>query len=112
MRYYDRKGQPIDAKEVYSASHSYKRVAYTELPNGLRVSTVWLGLDHNWGEGKPLIFETMVFSPDRLLEVYAKRYTTEEEAVAGHDEALSLFKDKTMEELKKQLKEAWSDPQE
>lgn len=25
------------------------------------VSTVFLGLDHNWGEGPPLLFETMVF---------------------------------------------------
>lgn len=26
-----------------------------------RVSTVFLGIDHNWGEGPPLLFETMVF---------------------------------------------------
>jgi len=28
-----------------------------------RISTVFLGLDHNFGEGPPLLFETMVFSP-------------------------------------------------
>jgi hypothetical protein len=31
---------------------------------GEKLSTVWLGLDHNWGGGPPLIFETMLFAPD------------------------------------------------
>ena len=30
---------------------------------GERLSTVWLGLDHQFGNGKPLIFETMLFAP-------------------------------------------------
>src|SRR5215471_17514474 len=38
------------------------RVAVTELPNGGRVSTVFLGLDHNYsGVGPPIVFETMIF---------------------------------------------------
>lgn len=32
---------------------------------GEKLSTVWLGLDHNWGGGgAPLIYETMLFAPD------------------------------------------------
>jgi hypothetical protein len=31
---------------------------------GERLSTVWLGLDHQYGDGPPLIFETMLFAPD------------------------------------------------
>ena len=30
---------------------------------GEKLSTVWLGLDHSWGGGPPLIFETMLFAP-------------------------------------------------
>jgi len=30
---------------------------------GASVSTVFLGLDHQWGDGPPLLFETMVFWP-------------------------------------------------
>lgn len=32
-----------------------------ETIKGVRVSTVFLGLDHGWGGGPPLVFETMVF---------------------------------------------------
>ncbi len=37
-----------------------KHVADDQI-NGRRVSTVWLGLDHNHFGGKPLLLETMVF---------------------------------------------------
>ena len=37
------------------------RLAYTDLPNGGFVSTVFLGLDHAWGGRAPEVFETMVF---------------------------------------------------
>ncbi len=35
-------------------------VAKTEVGD-VRISTVFLGLDHNFGEGDPLLFETMIF---------------------------------------------------
>ena len=47
--------------------------------NGFRVSTVFLGLDHQFRGGPPLIFETMVF-PGGTCD----RYSTWEEAEAGH----------------------------
>lgn len=46
------------------------------------VSTVFLGLDHNWGAGAPLLFETMVFGGE--FDQYQYRYATWDEAVAGH----------------------------
>jgi hypothetical protein len=30
---------------------------------GERLSTIWLGLDHSFGQGPPLIYETMLFAP-------------------------------------------------
>ena len=59
------------------------------LPNGKWVSTVWLGLDCQFGEGKPLIFETMVF-PEKgnFLDIDCARYSTEEEALKGHEEMI------------------------
>jgi hypothetical protein len=47
-----------------------------------RVSTVFLGIDHNWGDGPPLLFETMVF--EGPLDGEQERYSTWEEAEAGH----------------------------
>jgi hypothetical protein len=47
------------------------------------VSTVFLGLDHRFGDdGPPLIFETMVFGG--IHDQDMERYSTWEEAEAGH----------------------------
>lgn len=83
--YYDREGKSIDLHE-WSRLHSdieYKRVLSTVVGDK-QVSTVWLGLNHNWGDGPPEIFETMVFPKDSLDEEFCERYATEAEAVAGH----------------------------
>ncbi len=65
-----------------------RHVAATELPGGVRVSTVFLGIDHSWGEGPPLVFETMIFGGPQ--DGYQDRYTTWEQAEAGHAKAVSL----------------------
>lgn len=66
----------------------YKVVAQETLDTGYWVSTVWLGLDHNFLRGgPPLIFETMVFM-DRgecRETVDCERYSTEDEARHGHE---------------------------
>ena len=48
----------------------------------VRISTVFLGLDHGWGEPKPVLFETMVFGGP--LDQEQDRYYTWDEAEAGH----------------------------
>jgi hypothetical protein len=59
-----------------------RHVAHDDLPNG-RVSTVFLGLDHSHGlGGPPLWFETMVFIGSESVDT--DRYTTWDEAAAGH----------------------------
>lgn len=59
-----------------------RHVAKTEVAQGIDVSTVFLGLDHRFGDGPPLIFETMVFGgPD---DQHQERYSTWDEAEAGH----------------------------
>lgn len=47
------------------------------------VSTVRLTADHGWGR-TPLLYETMVFQKGSWSEVECDRYSTEEEARAGH----------------------------
>jgi hypothetical protein len=47
------------------------------------VSTVFLGLDHSWGDHKPELFETMVFINGSSGDM--ERYSTWDEAEAGHD---------------------------
>jgi len=69
-----------------------RHVANTRLPNGLVVSTVFLGLDHAfWNEGPPILFETMVFDEDDGAEDdYTRRYATWDDAAAGHAAIVAL----------------------
>lgn len=74
-----------------------KHVADEEV-KGKRVSTVWLGLDHNYLGGKPLLFETMVFDqPKGGTDIYMDRYTTWTEAVEGHKKAVQWVLDGCIE---------------
>lgn len=65
-------------------------VAKTSTWNG-EVSTVFLGLDHQYGDGPPLIFETMVFGGTRDQDM--ERYSTWAEAEAGHAAMVKLVND-------------------
>lgn len=84
--YYDRQGRPI-SMEQWSADFALDRhLAVTGLGALGEVSTVFLGLNHNYGDGPPLIFETMIFGGP--MDQYQDRYSTEEEAMAGHNFAV------------------------
>jgi hypothetical protein len=48
----------------------------------VRVSTVFLGLDHSFGGGDPVLFETMIFGG--ASDGYQERYTTWDAALARH----------------------------
>ena len=67
-----------------------RRVAVTDTDNG-QVSTVFLGIDHSFSEdGPPVLFETMVFGG--TLDGEQERYTTWEEAEAGHRKMVERVK--------------------
>ena len=89
----DEDHEPYPVEDVLAwarGMESCRRVELTELPNGYMVSTVFLGIDHNFGFGQgdaPLLFETMAFEgSDSSKEVgIQERYCTWAEAVAGHE---------------------------
>lgn len=59
-----------------------RHVGKDDVPEG-RVSTVFLGLDHSFGDsGGPVLFETLVFGG--RLDGEMERYMTWDEAEAGH----------------------------
>lgn len=58
--------------------------------DSITVSTVFLGLDHNYGIGPPVLFETMIFGGEH--DGYQERYCTWDEAVEGHEVAKKLIK--------------------
>lgn len=81
---------PCDSVEEWGRWYETadRRVA-KDWVNGMLVSTVFLGLDHNWGGGTPLLFETMVFPEGSCDERYMERYETWEEAEVGHGRAIA-----------------------
>lgn len=86
--YYDRDGQPLPDdwydRTTYGTKYKWvtgKRVARTVIGH-IMVSTVWLGLDHDYLTGTPIIFETITFGDPWNNEM--ERYDTEENAMRGH----------------------------
>ncbi|MHA1592413.1 MAG: hypothetical protein ACTSUP_08080 [Candidatus Heimdallarchaeaceae archaeon] len=60
-----------------------RHVAKTQINDMVKVSTVFLGLNHNFGAGLPILFETMVFGGEFDEEM--ERYSTWEQAERGHN---------------------------
>lgn len=95
--YYNRDGTPIEGNEAtlewakqFEDTKS-RTVRLTITPYGERLSTVWMGLDHSFTQtGPPIIFETMLFAPEKYIEKHyphdqlQERYSTEAQARAGH----------------------------
>lgn len=100
----------VQEAEALLADYDARQVGYTEIGSYV-VSTVFLVLDHQFGEGPPVLYETMVFTasamnpdaddpdPDPLLELDAKRYCTLAEAQAGHEEMCLLIRATISEEI-------------
>ena len=92
-RIYDRTGEEISIERYakLKMDSKYSQVAKT-IVNDLFVSTVWLGLDHSFGHGDPLIFETMVFNKSGQ-STWVRRYSTEPEAKQGHKEKVKEIRE-------------------
>jgi len=65
------------------------RVARTQIGD-VDVSTVFLGLDHSWNGGPPLLFETMIFGGEH--DKYQERCSTWAQAEAMHETACALVR--------------------
>ena len=58
----------------------------------IKVSTVFLGLDHLFGDkGDPILFETMIFGGEH--DQWQDRYSTWDAAVEGHNKAVSMIEE-------------------
>ena|SRR5712664_2255984 len=99
--------KPIPVADVLEWAHHFehqsRRVAEdqfgrttspSEVEVTMRVSTVFLGIDHQFGDGSPLLFETMIFGGEHDQEQW--RYSTWEEAEAGHNAAVTLATEKPL----------------
>ena len=88
--YYGWQGEPITL-EQWARLFADERHIGDDYIDGVHVSTVWMGIDHNWlSEGAPLIFETMIFGGSH--DEWRWRYSTEQEAREGHARAIELVR--------------------
>lgn len=88
----DEAGNPIRCKSVlkwgrFFENSDLRRVAEDQIGDQ-RVSTVFLGIDHRFGEGPPVLYETMIFGGPH--DEFQERYNTKAEAVAGHEAACRM----------------------
>ena len=67
-----------------------RRVAW-HVVGDVRVSTVFIGLDHSFGSGPPQFFETLVLGGE--FNNFQERYATWTEAEAGHAVVLKWVKE-------------------
>jgi hypothetical protein len=91
--YFDRHGKRLTLGQWADIMESSQdRHVADDMVGLVRVSTVWLGLDHNWsGQGPPLIFETMVFGG--VMDEDQWRYPTEAAALSGHDRVVTQVRE-------------------
>lgn len=88
--WYDWQGKPIDPDEWVRLRRKGVHVAKTDLRSRGMVSTVWLGLDHGYWGGPPIIFETMIFGG--ILDGEMGRYATVAQARRGHTHWVRILK--------------------
>ncbi len=56
----------------------------------VRVSTVFLGLDHAFGGPVPVLWETMIFGGEH--DGYCDRYVSRDDALVGHATAVRMIR--------------------
>lgn len=78
--YYKLVGKEIVPTEKFELEG--RTVAKTKIGD-VMVSTVFLGIDHSFGRGPPMLFETMVFGGP--MDQYQERCSTWDEAVEMHE---------------------------
>jgi hypothetical protein len=93
----DDDGQPVATEDVllwglwFEQAHERRVVARTQV-GPYQVSTVFLGLDHDFTfRGPPVLWETMVFRDDTGGEDYdCRRYSSRQDAIDGHAITVAL----------------------
>jgi hypothetical protein len=95
-------GQPrrVDDVLVWAAwFETHDRTIAHDHVGAVRVSTVFLAFDHAYGDGPPVLWETMIFGGDSWEDLGAWRYTSRAAALAGHAKALGLVR-ATLDKMK------------
>ncbi len=84
----------IDIWSAWREKYKEKIIVKRDKINGNIVSTVFLGIDHNFEDNdkykNPILFETIVFFDKPNDQEYLYRYETWKQAEYGHHKAVEL----------------------
>ena len=80
---------PIIQYSEWIEANPERKAVKQEHIGDVRISTVFLGLDHAWRSDIPVLWETMIFGGKH--DQYMDRYTSYEDALEGHQTALNLI---------------------
>jgi len=87
----DRKPQKTDDLEEWGKGMDQERHVGDTTIMGIRISTVFLGIDHNYKRtGPPILYETMIFGG--YFDQAQWRYETWEQAEIGHQISIARVK--------------------
>ena len=80
---------PIPCNDIIKWGEAFgsqqRIVAQTEVAPGITVSTVFIGINHRFlSDGPPILFESLPFGDYGAMDEDMWRYSTWEEAEAGH----------------------------
>jgi hypothetical protein len=82
---------PADLMVWARFMESDRRVLKQDDIGEVKVSTVFLGLDHRFGRaGPPILYETMIFGGED--DQFQERYCTRDAALEGHASALAMVR--------------------
>jgi len=86
----DEEGEPIPCEDILKWGAWFEtanRIVEKTHLEGVEISTVFLGVNYNFGSGKPLLYETMVFDDYGSNLIF--RYASQKEAAEGHSKTVS-----------------------
>lgn len=88
----DKQGNPIEETNLFTWAdwmENHSRVLKQNRVGDFLISTVFLGLDHNFDGGIPILYETMVFRNGDSVDT--ERYETKDQALEGHERFISQY---------------------
>mgnify|MGYP001559166815 CR=1 FL=1 len=98
MRHYilNDRGDPVAEPELMTWARWYEKAerhVACDTIGDAKISTVFLGIDHAFGGGGPVLWETMIFSKEPSLDQFQNRCAgSREQAEAMHKEAVEMVK--------------------
>lgn len=98
----DDSGNPVEIDDILTWARwledaKEKRILAQTRSEGVRVSTVFIGIDYNFGaDGPPRLWETVVFAGEHAG--YMRRYSSADDARVGHEMAVLIAEGRTTPE--------------